>query len=306
MNKQLKLLATTIVLGLLFPGARAQSPTTPVGDTPLSDIFFLDLGIVIEPATGKEIYSRLVETTSSEVKLKVKTVESGSVYMAASKEMLAALQRIQERMDNLESSFRGEIASLRDENQELRGLLVDYARPPLPKPDRPRFSFPQAEEDLALLTDMTQSADIPTMKTIPVMKAPAAPKSQSTATETSPYLAGVIAYQKEDYAQALLQFKRIDLAKADPALKSNVLYWMADAHQQLGDYEAALADLDLLLKTQPSDRSDDALIQKGLLLRKTGHEDLALASFRVVVQEYPESEYLRLAQLELKKAELIP
>jgi len=48
------------------------------------------------------------------------------------------------------------------------------------------------------------------------------------------------------------------------------------------------------------------LIQKGLLYRKTGQENLALETFSMVVNQFPESDYLRLAQLELKKAELIP
>ena len=48
-------------------------------------------------------------------------------------------------------------------------------------------------------------------------------------------------------------------------------------------------------------RIDDALIKKGLLHRKLGDENLALAAFNDVVLEHPNSEYLRLAQMELKK-----
>jgi len=38
----------------------------------ISDIFFLDLGIVIEPSDGSESYSRVVARTSDEVKFRVK------------------------------------------------------------------------------------------------------------------------------------------------------------------------------------------------------------------------------------------
>jgi len=48
-------------------------------------------------------------------------------------------------------------------------------------------------------------------------------------------------------------------------------------------------------------RIDDALIKKGLLHRRLGDENLALAAFNDVVSEHPTSEYLRLAQMELKK-----
>ena len=52
----------------------------------ISEIFFLDLGIVIEPEKGNEQYSRSIAKTSKERSFKIKKVESGSVYMASSKE----------------------------------------------------------------------------------------------------------------------------------------------------------------------------------------------------------------------------
>ena len=39
-------------------------------ETPLSEIFFLDLGIVIEPTNGSETYSRVVNKPSKEVAFK--------------------------------------------------------------------------------------------------------------------------------------------------------------------------------------------------------------------------------------------
>ena len=35
-------------------------------ETPISEIFFLDLGIVIEPEKGNESYSRVISKTSKE------------------------------------------------------------------------------------------------------------------------------------------------------------------------------------------------------------------------------------------------
>lgn len=291
-----------ILLGADISFAQEATPATT------SDIFFLDLGIVIEPASGNETYSRLVANTSDEVKLKIKKVESGSVYMAASKEMLAALQRIQTRMDELEVSFRSEIHSLKDENSELRGMLAEFTRPPLTKPSRPGIDITAVEEDLAMLNEVTTFKETPTMKTVPKMKEPKMIKVvvKKPAFSTAVYMAGVIAYQKEDYKEAVRQFMTLDLSKTDISMAANILYWIADAHQQMGHYTTAINILDQLLRIPKSDRSDDALIQKGLLYRKTGQEELALEAFYTVVNQYPESDYLRLAQLELKKAELMP
>ena len=52
-------------------------------ESDLSEIFFLDLGIVIEPSKGSESYSRLVNKPSKEISFKIKKVESGSVSMTS-------------------------------------------------------------------------------------------------------------------------------------------------------------------------------------------------------------------------------
>jgi len=75
---------------------------------------------------------------------------------------------------------------------------------------------------------------------------------------------------------------------------------MADSHQHLGQYDEALILLENIMQFGDL-RIDDALVQKGLLHRKLGDENLALAAFNDVVSDHPESEYLRLAQMEIKK-----
>ncbi|MFQ6603921.1 MAG: tol-pal system YbgF family protein [Fidelibacterota bacterium] len=300
---------TVLFLALVSFSLPVRGQSNPEPST--ADIFFLDLGIVIEPTTGNEQYSRFVKTTSDEVKLRVKKVESGSVYMAASKEMLAALQRIQARMDDLDSSFKSEINSLKSENQELRGMLAEYVRPPLQRPSRPQVDLADLEEDIEILQEIDDITDLPEMRTVPTMSSPPPPKQKPVRQvpltfSPSLYMAGVMAYQKEDYESAIKNFLKLDLSHTDIATAANVLYWLADAYQQQGNYQVAIDVLDQLLRIESSDRIDDALVQKGLLYRKTGQENLALDAFLTVVRDYPDSDYLRLAQLEIKKAELIP
>ena len=105
--------ATLTLIGLLS----AQEP-------PLSEIFFLDLGIAIEPAKGSEAYSRLVDKPSKEVSFKIKQVESGSIYMATNTDLLSTLDRINNRIERLESSFKTEINVMRQENVELKQALL--------------------------------------------------------------------------------------------------------------------------------------------------------------------------------------
>ena len=248
-------------------------------ETPLSEIFFLDLGIVIEPEKGNESYSRLVSKPSEEVAFKIKKVESGSVFMSSSKELLATLDRINDRISKLEESFQTELGYLRDENKSLRESLASISLPrgnqlqPVISIQPPLKSFISQKEN----------------KPVPQF-------------DKSAYMSGVFAYQKEDYKMALTYFTSVNINLAPEKTAENILYWMADAYQQSADYETALSLLNQITETGKR-RIDDALIQKGLLHRKMGQEDLAIAAFQDVVSLYPESEYLRLAQMELKKSD---
>jgi len=257
--------------------------------TPLSEIFFLDLGIVIEPSKGSETYSRLVQQPSQEVSFKIKKVESGSIYMASSKELLSTLNRINTRIERLESSFQTEMAALKQENVKLRHTLAEIQQSPkninrpkdivLEEPTRETEPLNEIVENLPLIKSMAK---------------PVAVFNHST------YMTGVFAYQREDYHVALNKFSELHLDDAPKKTAENILYWMADAYQQTGQYDKSLLLLNTITATGVL-RIDDALVQKGLLHRKMGDENLAMIAFSDVVSQHPNSEYLRLAQLELKK-----
>ena len=265
---------TLTLIGLLS----AQEP-------PLSEIFFLDLGIAIEPAKGSEAYSRLVDKPSKEVSFKIKQVESGSIYMATNAELLSTLNRINNRIERLESSFKTEMNVMRQENVELKQALLSLQ---ISKSSEFFVSTPTEDASPSL---NVSAKDPPTVK--PVTK-------QSTNFDQSIYMSGVFAYQREDYKTTIQKFSKLMLSAAPPKTAENILYWLADAYQQDGQYEEALSLLNQIT-TSGTLRIDDALIHKGLLYRKMGNENLALLAFGDVVSQYPNSEYLRLAKMELKK-----
>jgi TolA-binding protein len=253
-------------------------------ESDLSEIFFLDLGIVIEPAKGSEIYSRLVDKPSKEVSFKIKKVESGSVYMASSNELLTSLDRINDRIKNLESSLHSEINELRNENKQLRQDLSD-----IQESKTQTMAIAQQPEEDSLVMSFGEINEV----------------SKETVTfDHSAYMSGVFAYQREDYKIALKKFSSLALKDAPEKTADNILYWMADSYQQDKQYIKALELLNQITSNGGL-RIDDALIQKGLLHRKMGNETQALTAFTNVVSNYPKSEYLRLAQLELKKSDSV-
>ena len=262
--------------------AAIASSNSYAQETPLSEIFFLDLGIVIEPSKGDESYTRKIDKPSEEVSFKIKKVESGSVMMASSKELLSTLDRVNERLNNLEKSFQTEMQALHDKNAELATALNNINN----------FDFYENEPDLVEKTILLPNKQINTNKIVEKVKMPIFNKAV--------FMTGIFAYQREDYEDALEYFSRLNTSIASNKDKENIFYWMADSYQRLGQYDDALKLLEKIMEFGDL-RIDDALIKKGLLHRKLGDEDLALAAFNDVVIGHPNSEYLRLAQMELKK-----
>ena len=277
MSKKLIKFISNITFVAIFASSNGYAQ-----ETPLSEIFFLDLGIVIEPSKGNESYTRKIDKPSEEVSFKIKKVESGSIMMASSKELLSTLDRVNERLNNLEKSFQTEMRALHDKNTEL-AIALDNIN---------NFDFFDDEADFAEKNILLPSNQEHTNKKVESVELPIFNKAV--------YMTAIFAYQREDYEDALGYFSRLNTSLASNEDKENIFYWMADSHQRLGQYDDALNLLERIMEFGDL-RIDDALIKKGLLHRKLGDENLALAAFNDVVSEHPNSEYLRLAQMELKK-----
>ena len=283
LNQRLKfslfLLLTTFTTSWL--GAQA---------TPASEIFFLDLGIAIEPSSGSESYSRTIDKPSEEVTFKVKKVESGSVYMASSEELIASLNRLNDRIEQLESSFNDEIVSIRQKNDNLQKMLADVSS----KLTRQQINYAASKNHSELLSSKTPDTNQINISVLNISS------NEKDVFDRSLYMSGVFAYQSEDYGLALEKFSMLNFEEVPSNTFENILYWMADSYQHTGQYKEAFGLLNKLT-TVGKNRIDDALIQMGLLHKKMGQDELAEAAFHDVVAFHPDSEYVRLAQMEINK-----
>ena len=291
----LNIVLVLVVVPLLISQSQPSQPAE-------GEIFFLDLGIAIEPPTGKEAYSRLIEAPSQEIKINIKKAESGAIYMAASQEMLELLKRIQERIDQLEDTFSKEVGLIQSENKELKDIIADIVDPPLRKPERPEV-FIQTSNDFV---DNSSFEDVNVETVFSILEMPPPmllPKQSRNTTQQQfsqlVYMSAVFAYQREEYKEALNYFSALSFAGASQWTVGNVLYWMADCYRQGKDYNSALIMLDKLLVMENPERATDALIQKGLIYRTLGKEELAMIMFRDLLDDYPESGYARLVGMEL-------
>ena len=268
----------------------------------ISEVFFLDLGIVIEPSVGNESYNRIVESPTEEIAFQIKKAQSGSVYMAASSEMLASLDRINDRIALLEKSFEQKISGLQDENKILKDMMMDINIGHTAVTMSPEQSM--AENPVELLTESNEDLKPVDLESKTPLVSETVELPVIPSFNQQDYMAGVFAYQREDFPMALDYFSNLVLDKSTKDIINNVLYWMADSYQQIGDFNNALISLEKILTDPDSDHLDDALIKKGLLHRKLGQTEESLIVFNQLVNNFPKSEYSKLARMEIKRAEI--
>jgi len=283
----------TLIILFLFNSVSAQSNAT------ISEVFFLDLGIVIEPSTGEEEYNRVVESPSEEINFQVKKAKSGAIYMAASSEMLASLERINNRIAKLESSFQEKLFDLQQENELLKNMITDInKRPNIVNEVGSKLELDPAVSLVAPIKD--QAKPLATLKSNNNKQ----PEKLVEEFNSKDYMSGVFAYQQDNFQLAIQYFANLHLINADKNVSDNVIYWMADSYQQLGDIDNAMIYLNMVIEKNNSEHIDDALIKKGLLHRKRGEIDQSLDIFNELVNNHPKSEYVKLARMEIKRAEI--
>ncbi|MFQ6607129.1 MAG: tol-pal system YbgF family protein [Fidelibacterota bacterium] len=286
------------------------SQTTPTSG---GDDFFLDLGIVIEPSTGNEKINRFIQAPPEKVKLFIDKAPSGSVYMASTKELQETLIRINRKIESLQLAFQRQTNYLKEENNELRLMITDLMEQvntpaevstPTVSPGE-KHSNSEEITTTSPIMELAKGSSVkaPNSKEIDEEQISLVVKDDKPAVfNRMLYMNAVFAYQREDYQTAIRQFKDLAVNVADDITAGNVIYWMADCHFQLGQPTEALSVLSQLDAFKGSDKLDDAKILEGLSLRQLGRYEQATAAFAKVVEQYPESEYYRLAQMEFNRS----
>ena len=97
--------------------------------------------------------------------------------------------------------------------------------------------------------------------------------------------------RKKMYQRALDAFTAYLVHYPDGAHTENALYWLADAHQGLGDAPRALEQLDALLARFPDgNKTPDALLKVALIARKQGDAPKAKEALERLRSRFPKSD----------------
>ena len=267
-----------------------------------SDIYFLDMGIAIEPKNDGEKTTRLAKPNLIVGNKNMQSTKSnGAIYMATTSEVFSSLDKVSSHVSDLEKSFNTKMEVLERENSMLRNQIVNLKK----KLNSQFISLDQKEilnikpvtNELDLIgnknIDLNMSReDGPLDKTINV-------SIDQIGFDESKYASGVISYNKENYGQCIEYFKKLSLLEINERTSGNILLMLADSYEYLGRYKQAIKHLEKLSKLDSEKYSDLVLLRQGIIFRNIGMSSRAYDIFKTLVENYPESKYATLAQEEI-------
>jgi tetratricopeptide (TPR) repeat protein len=267
-----------------------------------ADVFFLDMGVAIEPKNGSEKSSRLIKQTVNTNNKKVVTSKTDrSIYMATSSEMFSTLDKINDQVYAIEESFKSKLAALKIENSRLRNQVVSLNQKLNSEiinlsdkniiDSKPITEVPMPIESNPISIDIIE-ADLPSDRAENII-------DETVGFDESIYTSGVIAYNNENYDQCIKYFKALSLKETNKRTSGNILLWLAESYEQIGRYKQALKSLTQLSKLGLDKYSDLVLIKQGIIYRNIGMNREAQELFITLVNIYPDSQYASLAKEEI-------
>ena len=114
------------------------------------------------------------------------------------------------------------------------------------------------------------------------------------------YQGALAEYRNRKYDQALVEFDRLLAAAPFSEWSDNAQYWKGECYYGIGKYRQALTEFTKVFAFQKTEKADDAQLKIARCHLALGERDRALAAFRKLLDEYPDSEYVRAAQKEMK------
>lgn len=267
-----------------------------------SDIYFLDMGVAIEPKNDGEKTTRLAKPNLIVGNKNMESTKSnGAIYMATTSEVFTSLDKVSSHVSDLEKSFNDKIGELERENSKLRNQVINLKQKLnsqfVPLDHNEIIDIKPVTEEL----DLTDSREVDleiSKENMPLDKNISSSNNQ-VGFDESTYALGVISFNKEDYDQCIEYLKDLPLIEINERTSGNILLMLADSFEQVGRYKQAIKHLEKLSELDSKKYSDLALIKQGIIFRNIGMNVQAHHIFKTLVEKHPESEYVFLAQEEI-------
>ncbi len=108
-------------------------------------------------------------------------------------------------------------------------------------------------------------------------------------------------FEKGDYNGAIQAFQNLLSTSPGHNLSDNCQYWVGESYFGLKQYQQAILEFQKVFAYNQTDKHDDAQLMIALAYIKSGQTDKARSELQKFTGNYPNSEYMRVAQRYLSK-----
>ena len=282
----------TILIILLFSCGYSQLEN--------EDIFFLDMGIMIEESklAHSKSANQIIEKKNINT---IKNNNGNSVYMATSSDMLTTITKMNNQISAIEESFKNKLQNLEIENSRLRNQVFDLSK---------KLSLDNNIEMTDYVSSIKPKQDGSIPKEMHLISKNINTQVQSPSDlsrnndlkyfDESIYNDGIIAFNNENYNLCIKYFESMPLSDVDIRRANNVLLCLSESYENINRYKKALNSLDKVNDLNSNKYIDLVLIKKGIIYKKVGLPKEAKKLFTRLLEKYPKSQYFSLAKEELK------
>ena len=202
----------------------------------------------------------------------------------------ATTTQVDERIDQWEASQREEIEALK------RAVEATY--------DRERAMADRLQNAEGKNAQLRQEFDAlkaqkKALRT-EIAAVPIAPPPRKKDNVFKIYQGALAEYRSHKYDRAIVEFDRLLQAAPFSEWSDNAQYWKGECYYGIGKYRQAKTEFTKVFAFRKTEKADDAQLKIARCHLAMGERDRALAAFRKLLDEYPESEYLPAARKEMK------
>ena len=103
-------------------------------------------------------------------------------------------------------------------------------------------------------------------------------------------------YYNRNYKLAIQLFEELLARNATSSLSDNCRYWIGESYYGLGNYNQAIIEFEKVSSFTNSNKMDDAQLKLGICYWKLGDRERARQEFEMLLNNYPNSEYVEKAR----------
>ncbi len=226
-------------------------------------------------------------------------VNTNSIDSSVLTEQLITLSRKLDSRNKAQVNIQRQLDLLQNDLNELRGVTELHTHQLGQVLQRQRELYQEIDRRVNEVLETTQKVALAPSTSSPSVNAPVNGTSYSdNLTENEAYDRALnLVLKDKRYKQAIVEFQAFNRSFPNSSYAPNAHYWLGQLLFNQGELDQADKEFQIVVdKHKDSTKRPDALLKLGMVAQKKNNTKKAIASYQLLLKEYPKSTAAKLAQ----------